>query len=98
MSQESKCSSAHRTSSSVICSSCREVIIDHAYSVQRRRIRVPFKDATLNDAFDSSHAGVILGPEFDMYCPTCYSNLPTIKELINANKSSIESSETNDQS
>ena len=98
MSQESKCSSVPRTSSSVICSSCREVIVDHAYSVQRRRIRAPFKDSTLNDGFDSSHAGVILGPEFDMYCPTCYNSLPKIKELIRANKSRIESGETNDHS
>ena len=90
MSPESKCSSALRTSSSVICSSCGEVIVDHAYSVQRRRIRPPFKDATLNDAFNSSHAGVILGPEFDMYCPTCFDSLPSIEELIDANKSRVE--------
>jgi len=74
------------------------VIVDHAYSVQRRGIRAPFKDKTLNDAFDSSHAGVILGPEFDMYCPTCYNSLPTIKELISAHRSEIELSKADDLS
>jgi len=95
MSQESKCSSALRTSSSVICSECGDVIVDHAYSVQRRRIRAPFKQATLNDAFDSSHAGVILGPEFDMYCPTCFDDLPSIEDLIRDNKKSLDNSSKN---
>jgi len=102
MSQESKCSSALRTSSSLICSSCGEVIVDHAYSVQRRRLRptqeiLPSGKKQYNprDAIDSSHAGVILGPEFDMYCPTCYETLPTIEELIRDNKKRLDSSSKN---
>ena len=76
----------------MICSSCGEVIVDHVYSVQRRKVRPASKDRTLNDAVDSSHAGVILGPEFDMYCPTCFDSLPTIEELIRDYKKNLDSS------
>jgi hypothetical protein len=86
----------------MICSSCGEVIVDHAYSVQRRKIRpvsetLPdgTKKFSMYDAVDSSHAGIILGPEFDMYCPTCYDSLPTIEELIRDHKKSLDSNSEN---
>lgn len=99
MSQESKFSSEHQTrtrdSDSYICTTCRKVILDHVYLVQRRRIRsVPSKGSplyptALKDALDPSHGGVILGPEQDVYCPTCYDKIPTIQELINAHKNGL---------
>lgn len=85
----------------MICSSCGEVIVNHAYSVQRRRIRVvpektsPLYKSALKDAVDNSHGGVILGPEFDLYCDTCFVNLPTIEELIDGHKSKVDSSSKN---
>ncbi len=93
MSQEPKFSSEHQMHSSVICVSCEEIIVDHIYSVQRRRLR-PLEETLPNgeirynpeDLLDHSHAGVILGPEYDPYCPTCFAELPTIQELINAYK------------
>ena len=97
MSQEPRSSSEHQTHSKV-CSSCGEVIVDHAYSVQRRRIRSVSKNnfTPLNtDAIDPSHGGVILGPEFNLHCPACYESLPTIQELINAHKKRIDSSSKN---
>lgn len=104
MSQEPRFSSEHQKHSSLLCTVCREVIIDHAYSVQRRRIRsVPaksspqYKDA-MKDAVDPSHGGVILGPEFDLYCDLCYAKLPTIQELINDYKSAQTESEKDDLS
>ena len=101
MSQEPRSSSEHQTRSSMICSSCREVIINHAYSVQRRRVRAvpektsPLYKSALKDAVDSSHGGVILGPEFDLYCDTCFAALPTIQELIGDHKSKTDKSGKN---
>jgi hypothetical protein len=102
MSQELKSSSEHQTRSSVICTSCPEVIVDHIYSVQRRRIRpltetLPDGKVRYNqpDIIDPSHAGVILGPEYDPYCPTCFAELPTIQELINAHKNGFDKGSKN---
>ena len=99
MSQEQKSSSELQTRSNgtrlYTCTDCDEVILDHVYLVQRRRIRsVPPKDSpqyatALKDAFDPSHGGVILGPEYDPYCPSCYENIPTIQELIDAHKNGL---------
>ena len=68
------------------CFSCGHDIEDRVYFVQRRRIR---SSKELGPLVDNSHGGVILGPEFDPYCSACYSEIPTIQELINAHKNGI---------
>lgn len=103
MSQDQKSSSAPQTrSSTYVCVGCKESIIDHVYLVQRRRIR-PTKETSPSgktihnppDLIDTSHAGVILGPEHDPYCTTCYMELPTLQDLINAHKKRVDSSSKN---
>lgn len=100
MSQELKLSSGPQTLSSTTtykCCECGTDIVDHVYQVQRRRIR-PLREVSetgkvkhnVSDALDGSHAGVILGPEYDLYCPTCYADIPTIQELINKNKGKLK--------
>lgn len=44
------------------------------------------------------HAGIILGPEFDLYCDACYANLPTVKDLITEHKSAVAESKKDDLS
>ena len=94
-------------SDTYICYKCGEDIVDHVYQVQRRRIRKIPVDAPatraekvklgiLFDAVDPSHGGVILGPEFDDYCPTCFKNLPSIEELIKAHKTGLQERESNE--
>jgi len=71
--------------------------------VQRRRVRKLPENAPSSltervrlgikfDAVDPSHAGVILGPEFDPHCTTCYKELPSLQELIDVHKSGIDKS------
>ena len=84
------------------CFGCGHDIEDNIYFVQRRRIR-PVKELSLTgtmkynppDALDPSHAGVILGPEYDPHCSTCYMELPTIQDLINAHKNRVDKSSKN---
>ena len=94
MSQESKSSSEHQTHSSSAttyrCFSCGHDIEDRVYFVQRRRIR---SSKELGPLVDNSHGGVILGPEFDPYCSTCYGEIPTIQELISNNKRELKDNE-----
>ncbi len=103
MSQELKSSSEHQTRSSTTyrCFDCSHDIEDHVYFVQRRRIRKIPKNAPSSlservrlgiqfDAVDPSHAGVILGPEFDPHCSSCYKELLTIQELIDAHKNRLD--------
>ena len=93
MSQETRYSSEHQTHNDEVCVSCKEVITDHIYFVQRRSVR-PLKETLSTgkvqfnpaDLLDSSHAGIILGKESDPYCTTCYQNIPSAQELIDANK------------
>ncbi len=104
MSLEPKSCSVLPTHSSTTyrCFSCDHDIEDHVYFVQRRRIR-PVKelspDGTIKhnppDAVDPSHAGVILGPEFDPHCSSCYKELPTIQELIDAHKKRVNNPSKN---
>lgn len=72
----------------MICSSCEEVIVNHAYRVQRRKIRAVPDNPTVwdTDAVDKLHGGIVLGPESDLYCDSCYEKLPTVNELISAHK------------
>jgi len=91
MSRDLKSSSEHQTPSSSVttyrCFSCGHDIEDRVYFVQRRRIR---SSKELGPLVDNSHGGVILGPEFDPHCSTCYSEIPTIQELINAHKKGLD--------
>ena len=102
MFQESKCSSARQTSSELVCSSCDKVLADHAYKVQRRKIRPLYEmlpggkmKANPHDTVDSFHAGIIVGPKSDMYCQTCFDKLPTIEDLIRDYKRSLDSNSKN---
>lgn len=81
----------HSNGTTYKCCECGDDIVDHVYYVERRRIR-PLKEGKVHntpDLIDPSHAGVILGPEYDPYCPTCYEALPDIQELIDAYKNRI---------
>ncbi len=74
------------------CCRCEEPILGAVYEVQRRRIR-PLREGNITnlpDLVDSSHAGVIVGPEFDYYCQTHFDLLPSIQELISKNKKNLE--------
>ena len=93
-------------STTYICFSCGHDIEDHVYLVQRRRIRPIPKNAPSSltervrlgikfDAVETFHAGVILGPERDPHCSTCFSKLPDIQELIDAHKNGIDKSSKN---
>ncbi len=45
------------------------------------------------DVIDPSHAGVILGLEYEPHCPTCFAELPSIQELISNNKRELKDNE-----
>lgn len=87
----------NNTAVNYICSICEKPISDHVYLVQRRKVR-PVKEILSDgktrinphDAIDPSHAGVILGPERDPYCSECFAKLPTIQELIDDYKKSLD--------
>ncbi len=71
-----------------VCYVCGVEIVDHVYSVQRRRIRsvpalgtVAYEKA-LKDAVNPWHGGIQLGPEYAPYCSTCYKEIDTIEELL----------------
>ena len=84
-----------------ICVDCEKDIVDHVYLVKRRKVRPILKNAPssavervklgiLFDAVDTSHGGIIVGPEEDSYCSTCYTKLPSVEELINAYKNELD--------
>lgn len=88
----------NETITSHICVSCDESIIDHAYLVQRRRVRpleevLPDGTTVHNpqDFLDGFHAGIQVGPESDYYCDACYERLPSFQELIDDYKSIFDS-------
>ncbi len=76
----------------VICSQCKLPVGDHLYKVQRRRIRALTEQVSgepINykpDVISPWHAGVVVGPEYDDYCDTCFVKLSTIDELFDAYK------------
>ena len=74
------------TTDTYICYSCGVEIVDHVYSVQRRRIRPAQIPGTIKDAVDPWHGGVQLGPEYDPYCSTCYREIDTIEEMLDTYK------------
>ncbi len=87
----------NETATTYLCISCNEPIIDHAYLVQRRRVR-PLKETLSNgtevhnlpDFLDGFHAGIQVGPESDYYCSTCFAKLPSFQELIDVYKSGLD--------
>ena len=101
LSSNEKCRAMPESTRTYICVECLEGIVDHVYLVKRRKVRPIPKNAPssaveriklgiLFDAVDTSHGGIIVGPEEDSYCPTCYAKLPSVKELINAYKSGLD--------
>ena len=79
------------------CCQCEQPITDHVYQVDRRRVRplVEFKKGkeVFNppDALQSWHAGIIVGPENDDYCPKCFELIPGVQELLNDYKTGLDS-------
>lgn len=76
----------------VICSKCKEPIVDHCWQVQRRRIRALTEHVNgepvnyAPDVINPWHGGIQVGPEFDDYCTRCYEELPTLDELFDDHK------------
>ncbi len=79
-----------------ICYACGHDIVDHVYLVQRRTVRpVPLKGSpeyktAPKDAVHTWHGGIILGPERDPYCSSCYTELSTVQNLLDSYKDSLK--------
>ncbi len=74
------------------CSKC-PAEVQHAYKVLQRTVRavVPKElgGTGRHDAVSPWHDGIIVGPGFDILCKACYDKIPSIKEILNAYKRSL---------